>query len=156
MRSKLTGLKMVAFSFPGAGDAVEDAVKGALGLGDKNKNKDKKKGGGGIFSRTGGDKDKKDTGGIFNREDKDEKERNSGFRGLFTEGPGASGDGDRVAMEAGSAERPAAESVAASDRGTKGEHFLFPLQTSNITDHKRIISLKKCLFAQNHSMTHYF
>lgn len=103
------------------GEAVEDAVKGALGFGDKQKSKDKKKGGGGIFSRFGDDHDKnkgdkKDTGGLFNRDDKDEKERNAGFRGLFTEGPAASGDGDRAATEAGSEERPEPESVAASDR----------------------------------------
>ncbi|CAI5655052.1 unnamed protein product [Oreochromis niloticus] len=89
------------------GDAVEDAVKGALHLGNKDKDKNKKKGGGGIFSRTGGDKDKKKEvdkgegkGGLFHREDEDEKERKSGFKGLFTEGPlPEAGGGGGAAME---------------------------------------------------------
>lgn len=93
---------------------MEGAVKGALHLGNKDKDKNKKKGGGGIFSRTGGDKDKKkevdkgeDKGGLFNREDEYEKERKSGFKGLFTEGllPEAGGGGG-AAMEGEGEEKP--------------------------------------------------
>lgn len=98
------------------GDAVEGVVKGALHLGNKDKNK--KKGGGGIFSRTGGDKDKKKVdkgeGGLFNRED--EEERKSGFKGLFAEGPlPEAGGGGGAAMEG----EP--QSASANDGGTYEE-----------------------------------
>lgn len=103
---------------------MEGAVKGALHLGNKDKDKNKKKGGGGIFSRTGGDKDKKkevdkgeDKGGLFNREDEYEKERKSGFKGLFTEGPlPEAGGGGGAAMEGEAEEKP--QSASANDGGT--------------------------------------
>lgn len=121
------------------GDAVEDAVKGALHLGNKDKDKNKKKGGGGIFSRTGGDKDKKKEvdngegkGGLFHREDEDEKERKSGFKGLFTEGPlPEAGGGGGAAMEGEGEEKP--QSASANDGGTCEEQHCTSLRHTEAT-----------------------
>lgn len=117
-------------------------MKGALHLGNKDKDKNKKKGGGGIFSRTGGDKDKKKEvdkgegkGGLFHREDEDEKERKSGFKGLFAEGPlpeaGGGGGGGGAAMEAEGEEKP--QSASANDGGTYEEQDCTSLRHTEAT-----------------------
>lgn len=135
-----------------AGDLVEDAVKNALGVGDKDE--DEKKGGG-ILSLFGGDKDKNETekdglfsfgddkkkedekkGGffskIFDRDDDEGQQRKSGFAGLFNEQEGGSAagsiEGQSDRGRGGEDEGHAGPSVSVGDGGKNGEPPTTPLE----------------------------
>lgn len=142
---------------------MEGAVKGALHLGNKDKDKNKKKGGGGIFSRTGGDKDKKkevdkgeDKGGLFNREDEYEKERKSGFKGLFTEGPlPEAGGGGGAAMEGEGEEKP--QSASANDGGTYEEQDYTSLRHTEASLYMATSEVYKlCRWMDSFIMSHFW
>lgn len=142
---------------------MEGAVKGALHLGNKDKDKNKKKGGGGIFSRTGGDKDKKkevdkgeDKGGLFNREDEYEKERKSGFKGLFTEGPlPEAGGGGGAAMEGEGEEKP--QSASANDGGTYEEQDCTSLRHTEASLYMATSEVYKlCRWMDSFIMSHFW
>ncbi|XP_040905199.1 uncharacterized protein LOC121189309 [Toxotes jaculatrix] len=125
------------------GDMVEDTVKNALGLGDKDK--DKKDKGGGILSLFGGDEDKEkeDKGGLFSfgddkkkdkgkkdeekggffsyfmdeDDDKDEKgkQKKSGFAAFLAEQEGAGAVGENKGETAGSEGNKESEGVNGGD-----------------------------------------
>ncbi|KAI3363539.1 hypothetical protein L3Q82_012141 [Scortum barcoo] len=107
------------------GDMVEDAVKSALGVKDKGKDKDKKKGG--ISSLFGGDKKKKEEkekGGFFSKifdKDNDGKtEKKSGFSGLFNEQEGAGAAGGTEGETVGGGEGSGGFEVVGGGEGSGG------------------------------------
>lgn len=118
-----------------AGDMVEDAVKGALGI--KDKEEDKKKGGiKSIFKGSNKEEEEKkkkkkkdEDKGFFSKvfhkdDDEDKGLKKSGFQGLFAEGQEGGAMGGGGAMEEGGAMGGGEEAwgnpgqtVAVSDRG---------------------------------------
>ncbi|XP_076599097.1 uncharacterized protein LOC143328067 [Chaetodon auriga] len=119
--------KIINFIGEKAGDVVEDAVKSALGFGDKDE--DKKEGGfslfggdkkkeeeeeGGLFSFGRDKKKEEEKGGffsnMFDKDDEKEKDKKSGFHGLFSE-QGAAG-GNQMESEGGES---GGQSVGVSD-----------------------------------------
>lgn len=110
-------------------------MKSALGVGDKDKKKEKEKGG--IFSLFGGDDKKKEEKEkeegkegfftkLFHKDDDDNKgkEKKSGFAGLFVEQEGASAGGGNEGETVGGGEESGGfqgQSVGVNDGGSYGE-----------------------------------